>query len=39
MIWVALAIIVISLIIDLWKDATWKRSRRCQHGIFGDCSK
>jgi hypothetical protein len=39
MIWVALAIIVTFLIIDLWKEAVWKRSKRCQHGIFGDCPK
>jgi hypothetical protein len=39
MIWVALAIIVIVSLIEFWKDAAWKRSRRCQHGVFGDCSK
>ncbi|HEX4031564.1 MAG TPA: hypothetical protein VHX20_14440 [Terracidiphilus sp.] len=39
MIWAALAVIVIFWIIDLWKDAAWKRSKRCQHGIFGDCPK
>ncbi len=39
MIWVALAIVVIIWLIDRWKDVVWKRSRRCQHGVFGDCSK
>ena len=39
MIWVALAIIVIFSIIDLWKNLAWKRSRRCPHGAFGDCPK
>lgn len=39
MIWVALAIIVIAFIADLWRDAAWKRARRCQHGVFGDCSR
>jgi hypothetical protein len=39
MILVALAIVVISLIIDLWKNAAWKWSRRCQHGVFGHCPK
>jgi len=39
MIWVALAIIVAFLIIDLWKKAAWKRSKRCQHGAFGECPK
>jgi hypothetical protein len=37
MIWVALAIIVIGLIADLCRDAAWKRSRRCKHGVPGDC--
>jgi hypothetical protein len=39
MIWVALAIIAIFWIIDLCKEAAWKRSKRCQHGIYGDCPK
>ena len=39
MIWVALAIVVIIWLIDRWKDAVWKGSRRCRHGVFGDCSK
>ena len=39
MIWVALAIIVTFWLIELWKEAAWKRSRRCQHGVFGECLK
>ncbi len=39
MIWVPLAVIGIFLIIDLWKNAIWKRARRCQHRAFGDCPK
>jgi hypothetical protein len=39
MIWVALAIFVIVLVIDLSKDAAWKRSRRCKHRVFGDCRR
>lgn len=39
MTYVALAIFLIFLIIDLWKDAARKRSRRCRHGAFDDCIK